>query len=92
MRWRIALTTLAFFGCSLHALGQQRAVQRPDGGTIAASQIDEQRQHGECAFGQGRWNLPFTGDLCNWQLSFWSHTWRFQRRREDRFSNPEFCR
>ncbi len=41
MRWRIALTTLACFGCSLHALGQQRAVQRPDGGTIAASQIDE---------------------------------------------------
>jgi len=38
---RIALTTLALFGCSLHALGQQRAVQRPDGSRIAASQIDE---------------------------------------------------
>jgi hypothetical protein len=41
MRWRIALATLALFGCSLHALGQQRDVQRPDGSTIAASQIDE---------------------------------------------------
>jgi len=38
---RIALTTLALFGCSLHALGQQRAVQRPDGSRIATSQIDE---------------------------------------------------
>jgi CubicO group peptidase (beta-lactamase class C family) len=38
---RIALATLALFGCSLHALGQQRAVQRPDGSPIAASQIDE---------------------------------------------------
>ena len=41
MRWRIALATLVLFGCSLHALGQQRDVQRPDGSTIAASQIDE---------------------------------------------------
>src|SRR5450432_2163080 len=41
MRWRIAVATLAFFGGSLHASGQQRDVQRLDGSTIAASQIDE---------------------------------------------------
>jgi CubicO group peptidase (beta-lactamase class C family) len=41
MRWRIALATLVLFGCSLPALGRQRDVQRPDGSTIAASQIDE---------------------------------------------------
>jgi hypothetical protein len=41
MTWRIELATLVLFGCSLHALGQQRDVQRPDGSTIAASQIDE---------------------------------------------------
>src|ERR1051325_5257451 len=44
MLQRIALATLALLGCSLHALGQQRAVPRPDGSTIAPSQIDENVQ------------------------------------------------
>lgn len=38
---RTTLTTLVLLGYSLHALGQQRAVQRPDGSTVATSQIDE---------------------------------------------------
>lgn len=37
---RIAVM-LTLLVCSLHALGQQRAVQRPDGSPIATSQIDE---------------------------------------------------